>query len=120
MMYLWSPTSYGSSDLRVRRTPDAVICESTPAACNDQGMLYTMHPNGGLAGMAEDALAKLEAAGPRGGAALGAVAGLVFSGWKAAIIGGGLGYFAGKYIVNIASKALTVVSAASAVEKATS
>jgi hypothetical protein len=122
-MQLWTPPCYGTPNLQIRRSPDAVICESSPAMCDiyrKPGATFIMSPNGTFLGAAidtaSDALERLEAAGPRGAAALGAVTGLIFSGWKAAAIGGLLGYFSGKYIVNIARKALAVSSAVNKVE----
>jgi len=113
MTHVWTPQSYGTPSPRVRRNPDA--WEEVPATVDD-GQEYVIMPNGNLAGPAEDALAELQAAGPRGAAVLGAVAGLVFSGWKAAVIGGFLGYYTGKYFANFASKALVVATSVNKVE----
>ena len=110
--YLWSP--HDRDPLRVRRNPQAVVYE--PVSADDaRAPDVTFTPNGGLAGPADEALAQLQAAGPRGAAALGAMAGLLFSGWKAAVVGGFLGYYSGKYLTNFASKALAVVAVTKAV-----
>jgi hypothetical protein len=117
-VHLWTPPSYGTPNLRVRRNPNASVYEAYP---EDDGREMLLSPNGhNLLGVGEDALAQLQAAGPRGAAVLGAAAGFLFSGWKAAMFGGILGYFSGKYLVNIASKALTVATAVNTVSKATS
>jgi hypothetical protein len=118
MVSLWTPPSYGTPNRRIRMNPNA--SQPIPfVPCGPEDTRdYLLMPNGDLAGAAEDAMASLEAAGPRGAAALGAAAGFIFSGWKAAIAGGVLGYFAGKFVSNFAVKALSVV--ASTATKATS
>jgi hypothetical protein len=112
-MHLWTPPAYGLPPLRVRRNPNASIYHAFP---EDEGRDILLSPNGRnmLEGAGEDALTQLQAAGPRGAAVLGATAGFVFSGWKMAFLGGLFGYFSGKYLTNIAAKALTIVTAAAA------
>lgn len=114
MTFQWSPPAYGYTRVRVRRNPNASVYEPiTPM--DDRDVLITA--NGDiLDGAAEDALAQLNAAGPRGAAALGILAGFLFSGWKAALAGGVLGYFGGKYLTNIAGKALTVATTVTKIE----
>jgi hypothetical protein len=70
---------------------------------------YRISPNATLfAGPADDALAALDRAGPRGAAVLGAGAGLLFSSHRllGALAGGLLGYFGGAYLTNMFRKAL--------------
>lgn len=115
--YLWTPPTYEKPPLRVWRNPNESVYEPVPDGMREYDTLIT--PNGqviALNGVADDALAQLQAAGPRGAAALGAAAGFIFSGWKAAVIGGALGYFTGKYLANFASKALAAAKAVTAVE----
>jgi hypothetical protein len=114
MTFQWTPPSYGYTRLRVRRNPNGSVFEPI-MPMDDRDVLITANGDV-LGGAAEDALAQLNAAGPRGAAALGVLAGFLFSGWKAAIAGGVLGYFGGKYLTNIASKALTVATTVDKVE----
>ena len=114
--YLWTPASYGTPTTRVRRNPNASVFMNFPE--ENPAIDAVIMPNGYLNGPAEDALAQLEAAGPRGAALLGAVAGFVFGNWKTAAFGGVLGYYAGKYLVNFASKALTVVTSVNKIDTA--
>jgi predicted lipid-binding transport protein (Tim44 family) len=71
-----------------------------------------LSPNGAnmLDGIGEDAMAQLQAAGPRGAMLLGAAAGMLFGGWKGAVAGGLLGYFSGRYFVGIAAKTIAVAT----------
>lgn len=115
MTRLWAPPGYGTPPLRVRRNAGAWTMEPGNAVIMPAPDVMIM-PDGSLQGAAEDAVAQLQAAGPRGAAALGALAGLFFGGWKGAAAGGVLGYFSGKYLVNIVGKALAVSSAVKTVE----
>lgn len=117
--FVWTPRSYGSPPLRVRRNPNASVYEPVRVP-DDWPSDTTYFPNGNvsLGDAASDAFAQLDAAGPRGAAALGALAGLLFSGWKAGVAGGLLGYFGGKYLVNLAGKAIAVTTAVNKVETA--
>jgi hypothetical protein len=117
-VHLWTPPSYGTPSLRVRRNPNASVYEAYPEA-DGQDVLLSPNGHNMLEGAAEDALAQLQAAGPRGAALLGAAAGFVFSGWKAGVLGGVLGYFGGHYLTNIVSKTLTAATAVAAVTTAT-
>jgi hypothetical protein len=119
--YLWSPQSYGTGPRRVRRNPNASVHESWIGPADNDNFRATIMPDGRILmdGAVEDALAQFHAAGPRGAAVLGAVAGFVFGNAKTAVLGGLLGYFGGKFIVNLASKALTVATVANTVAKAT-
>jgi hypothetical protein len=116
MTYLWSPPCYGTPPVRVRRNAGAWAVEPGNVEIPAAGQVMIMPDGMVLGGPAEDALTQLQSAGPRGAAALGAAAGLLFSGWKAAIAGGVLGYFGGKYIVNIIDKALMISSIVKPVE----
>jgi hypothetical protein len=124
MTRLWAPPCYGTPPVRVRRNAGAWVMEPANVEIPTAKDVMIMPDGMVLEGAAEDALAQLQAAGSRGAAALGAAAGLFFGGWKSAIAGGVLGYFGGKYIVNIVGKALAVTSAArnleTTVAKATS
>jgi hypothetical protein len=115
MIHLWTPYSYGTPPTRVRRNPNASVYEQVIPG-DDVSPDVRLTPNGQyLAGPAEDAVKALEAAGPRGAAAVGVLAGFLLSGWKMALTGGVLGYFGGKFVSNFVGKALAV-SAASRVE----
>jgi len=117
-----APPSRRNLHMRIRRTPHGVVREPEPTHVPDWGR-YGVTANGRIAdlsGAADDAVVALDRAGPRGAAALGAAAGLLFSQNRilGAVAGGVLGYFGGGYIVNLIKKALSVgqvVSTATAV-----
>ena len=118
MTFLWTPPSYGTPPMRVRRNPNASVYEQIRPV-DDVPWDDMIMPNGTFAGAAEDAMAQLQVAGPRGAAALGATAGFILLGGRrftGALIGGLLGYFGGKYLVNFTSKALAVSTAVAKVE----
>jgi hypothetical protein len=114
MISLWTPPSYGTPNRHIRANPNASVPTANFVPFGPDEPNYVVGPNGYLDGAAEDALASLQAAGPRGAAALGVAAGLLFSGWKAALAGGVLGYFAGKFVSNFAVKTVAVVAAQTA------
>jgi hypothetical protein len=94
--------------MRILRTPHNVVPEPQPQHVSSWGT-YRISPNATLfAGPADDALAALDRAGPRGAAVLGAGAGLLFSSHRllGALAGGLLGYFGGAYLTNMFRKAL--------------
>lgn len=124
MTFLVSPNNWPPQ--RVRRNPQASLYRPVLNP-DDWGYDNTITQNGiatlgDAAEAASSAVSALNKAGPRGASALGALAGFLLSAnhLRGAVIGGVLGYLGGKFVVNIADKALTVVSAASKIEKAAS
>jgi hypothetical protein len=86
------------------------VPERQPQHVSDWGK-YRISPNATLfAGPADDALAALDRAGPRGAAVLGAGAGFLLSSNRlmGALVGGVLGYFGGSYLSNMLRKVLEV------------
>jgi len=112
--------------MRVRRNPQASLYR--PVLEPDTwGYDNTFTPNGvatlgAAADTAASAMTMLERAGTRGAVAIGATAGFLLSAShiRGALIGGGLGYLFGKYVVGVADKALAAINTVSKVEKATS
>jgi hypothetical protein len=111
------PVPFARRDLRmpIHRTPQNVVPEYRPGYASWGKIGIT--PNGQIVSLgdsADDAVAALDKAGPRGAAALGAAAGFVFSDNRlvGALLGGVLGYFGGAYVTNVAKKALAVVRTA--------
>jgi hypothetical protein len=122
MTFLQTPRSYARPPSRVRRNPNASVYEQGRFP-DEVPWDDVLTPNGyfTLNDAASDAMAQLNAAGPRGAMVLGAAAGfLLFGGrrFTGALIGSVLGYFGGKYLVNFASKALAVSSTVTKVETA--
>jgi hypothetical protein len=110
-----APSIQRNLAMRILRTPHGVVREPEPEHIADWGKLG-ITPNGqviSLGDAMDDAVTALDKAGARGAAALGAGAGFVFSSNRVvgALIGGLLGYFGGKYAVNIARKAIEVARA---------
>jgi hypothetical protein len=105
--------------MSIRRTPHGVMPETGPGAMMDSGRVV-ITPNAqiiSLDGAFEDAVSALDKAGPRGAAALGVGVGFLFSESRivGALVGGLIGYFGGKYVVNLAKKAIAVQQAVSTV-----
>jgi hypothetical protein len=98
--------------MRIRRTPHNVVPEPQPQHVSNWGP-YRIGPNAMFAGSADDALAALNRAGPRGAAVLGAGAGFLFSSNRlmGALAGGLLGYFGGAYLTNLLRKMLEAQTA---------
>jgi hypothetical protein len=94
--------------MRILRTPHNVVPEHQPEYVSDWGK-YRVSPNATLFAGAGDTLDALDRAGPRGAAALGAGAGLLFSQNRlmGAFAGGLLGYFGGSYLTNLLRKAIS-------------
>jgi len=130
MTFLWSPSDYRGGPQRIRRNPQASLYQPVLEP-DDWGYDNTITPNGiatlgDATAVASQAVSALDKAGTRGAAALGAAAGFLLASNRllGAAIGGVVGYFGGKFIVSVASKALAVGSAVrtveNKVEKATS
>jgi len=124
MTFLWSP--YDRPPMQVRRNPQAVLYQPVLDP-DDWGYANTLTPNGvatlgEAADVATSAVSMLDKAGTRGATALGAAAGFLLASnrLRGALLGGVLGYLGGKFVVSVASKALTVVTAASKIEKGAS
>lgn len=120
------PGDYGHRAPSLRRDLRATFVRSPYNAVPEPEPDYakwppvTFNPNGritDLSGALDDAVSALDRAGPRGAAALGAVAGVILSSNRilGGIVGGVLGYFGGQYFVNFAKKILAVQQAASTV-----
>ena len=123
MVFLWSP--YDRDNVRVRRNPNASVPICADKECSDDWApgAVLISQNGYVLGDAtDDAMAVLARAGTRGATAIGAVAGFLFATKKirGAVIGGVLGYFGGRYVVNMADKAVTAMSTIAKIEKAAS
>jgi hypothetical protein len=124
MVSLWTPGSYNTSNVLIRRNPNASVYEPGPGAITDT-QSYLIMPNanmtlGDSTTVAVNALGSLSKAGKRGAAVLGVMAGLVFGGGHrllSATAGGLLGYYGGHYIVNLIEKALQTSQAIETVKE---
>jgi len=101
--------------MAIRRTPHNVVVERNPELVAWQPFGIT--PNAqivALSGAADDAVAALDRAGPRGAAVLGAATGFLLTENRlmGLLVGGVLGFFGGVYITNFAKKMLAAQQAA--------
>jgi hypothetical protein len=108
--------------MAIMRTPQGVLPETRLTHVPSWGRIG-ITPNGEIISFggaaADEAISALDKLGPRGAALLGAGAGLVFSTNRlmGAVVGGGLGYLAGKYLAGIIKTTLAIQSTAQAVAK---
>jgi hypothetical protein len=119
--YLWLPR--GQAPLRIRRNPQASLYQPVLNP-DDWGYDNMITPNGvATLGATPESIETLYRAGTRGGTALGALAGLALTAfsWKGMAVGGLLGYFGGRFVANLADKALAAAGTTiTKIEKATS
>jgi len=101
----------------IRQTPHGVVSETGRASKQGRLEITADGRINSLDGALDDAVNALDRAGSRGAAALGVGVGFIFSTNRivGALVGGVIGYFGGKYVVNLGKKLIAAQQAVSTV-----